>query len=297
MATTKSRQRKLARDRYERQMVRRAQRQRRRRQVNAAIGAFVVVALVAVGVVWLLGGFDPDESGPAAADAERCQWLPLEPGPERREVGTPPVEPPTSGTRMVRMTIDAGDTGSGEVAFQVSVDNDPCSAASLEHLAAERFYDDTRCHELVSGALRCGDPKGNGLGGPTYNFYSGQNLPTAPEDGTDDGDEPPLMYPKGTVAFGDPSGAGGSQFLLFYEDYRTDNPLWSVIGEVTEGMDLLEAIGAAGTSDSSNAPVEPVVIESLVVTDPAVTGGTGGEPPGFPAPSTGPDASPTPAQS
>lgn len=280
MASTRSRQRKLARDRYERQLVRRAQRQRRRRQIQAGAGAFLVVALLVVGTVWLLGGFDRQEAGPDA-QADRCQWLPQAPGPDRIDVGTPPVEPPTSGARTVMMALDAGGAGTGEIQFDLSLDADPCAAASLQHLAAEGFYNGTTCHELLSGALRCGDPRGSGLGGPAYSFFSGQNLPTAPEDDTGEDGEPPLMYPAGTVAFGDPSGAGGSQFVLFYEDYRTDDPLWSVIGEVTGGMELLAAIGEAGTSDSSNAPVDAVVVESLVVTNPEAAGtpGPGGSPP------------------
>jgi peptidyl-prolyl cis-trans isomerase B (cyclophilin B) len=276
-------------------MVRRAQRQRRRRQLQAGIGAFLVVALLVVGSVWLLGGFDRQETGPSDR-AERCQWLPQAPGPDRIDVGTPPVEPPTSGTRTVTMAVDAGGTGSGEITFDITLDSDPCATASLQHLAAEGFYDGTTCHELVSGALRCGDPRGSGLGGPAYSFTSGQHLPTPAKD-TGAEDQPPLMYPAGTVAFGDPSGIGGSQFLLFYEDFRTDTPLWSVIGEVTGGMDLLDGIGAAGTSDSSNAPVDAVVIKSLIVTDPEVVGtpGPGGSP--GPGPSPSPGGSPGPAES
>lgn len=280
MASTRSRQRKLARDRYQRQMVRRADKQRRRRQVNAAIGAFMTLAVVVVGTVWLLGGFDPDDSA-ANADAGQCDWLPQEPGPERIETGTPPENPPTSGDRMVTLALDAGDTGSGEVRMSADAGTAPCAVASLEHLAGQGFYDDTTCHELSSGALHCGDPSGTGIGGPTYSFWAGGNIPEVPAspsassgtgDGTsDDAAEP--AYPAGTVAFGDASGGGGSQFMIFYQDHHTQNPLWSVIGEVDGGMDLVESIGEAGTDESSNAPVEEVRVQSLSVDDFGVDSG------------------------
>jgi peptidyl-prolyl cis-trans isomerase B (cyclophilin B) len=261
VAPTRSRQRKLARDKYERQLVRRADRQRRRRQIQAAIGAFLLVALVVVGVVWLTGGF---ESEPEPQASDDCTWLPQEGDPNRVGAGTPPGNPANAGARTVTMALDGGDTGSGEVELSLPVAADPCAVASLEHLAGQGFYDGTTCHELANGALRCGDPSGTGFGGPAYSFFA-ENVPEPPpgEDG-----EPPVVYPAGTVAFGDTFGSAGSQFLIFFEDYRTDDPLWSIIGEVTGGMDLLAAVGAAGTAEDSTAPAEEVRIRSLTVTDP-----------------------------
>ena len=73
MASTKSRQRKLAREKYQRQMVRRAQRERRRRRVRAGIGAFVTLAVVALGSAWLLGAFE-SEPEPYVADTWMTDW-------------------------------------------------------------------------------------------------------------------------------------------------------------------------------------------------------------------------------
>lgn len=261
MAPTRSRQRKLARDKYERQLARRAERQRRRRQIQAAIGAFLLVALIVVSVVWLAGGFE-SEPEPQATDA--CTWLPQEGDPNRMEAGTPPGNPATAGGRTATIALDAGDTGSGEVELSLRVASDPCAIASLEHLAAQGFYNGTACHELADGALRCGDPSGTGFGGPAYSFFA-ENVPD-PAPGEDG--EPPVVYPAGTVAFGDTFGSAGSQFLLFFEDYRTDDPLWSIIGEVTGGMDLLAAVGEAGTAEDSTAPAEEVQIRTLTVADP-----------------------------
>ncbi|MFS8498617.1 MAG: peptidylprolyl isomerase [Micromonosporaceae bacterium] len=286
MASTRTRQRKLARARYERQLVRRAQRQRRRRQIQAGIGAFVLVALVVVGTVWLLGGF---ESEPAptdsAASGDRCQWLPQQAGEHRVDVGTPPANPPEQGIRTVTMDVDAGAAGKGEITFEVQVGYDPCAVASLEYLAGQGFYDGTTCHELTATALRCGDPKGTGFGGPAYSFISGENIPPVPP--VDEDSDPPVVYPAGTVAFGDPSGVGGSQFVLFYDDHRSEDPMWSIIGEVTQGMDLLEAIGEAGTLEGSTAPADAVVIRSLTVTDPDAPPPS---PSGTPTPSGAPES-------
>lgn len=279
MATTRSRQRKLARDRYERQMVRRATQQRRRRQVQAGLGAFLVLVLIVAGAAWLGGWFDSDPDPEAGAD--RCLWQPLDPTamPDRFDVGTPDANPPETGTRTMTVDLAAGP-GDGEVEVAIDVAGDPCAAVSMEHLAAQGFFDGTDCHELTEGsALRCGDPSGSGVGGPTYAFF-GANLPDPEEAGDGaptNGDGAPVTYPRGTVAMADDVGYNSSQFLIFFEDYATDQAFWPVIGEVTGGLDVVQAIGAAGTAEGSTAPADPVTIRTLTVTDPESDGSDGSD--------------------
>lgn len=262
MASTRSRQRKLARDKYERQLVRRAQRQRRRRQIQAGVGVLVLLALIVAGGGWLAGWFD-SEPEPVATDL--CTWVPQQEGPGRVEAGTPPANPPESGSRVATIDLAAGEAGSGTVEMALDVAGDPCGVASLEHLAAQGFYDSTTCHELSAGALHCGDPAGTGAGGPTYGFWSPQNLPEMSEA---DGDEvAEAVYPAGTVALNEGAGGAGSQFVIFYEDFSTPSPGWSILGQVTGGMDLVTAIGAAGTDGDSAAPAETVEIRTLTITD------------------------------
>ncbi|MPZ25559.1 MAG: peptidylprolyl isomerase [Micromonosporaceae bacterium] len=272
MASTKTRQRKLERDRYERKLVRQAQRQGRRRQVQAGIGAFLALALIGVGVGWLAGFFESGSDPDPLAQPDLCTWLPRDPAdhPDRTDVGTPQTNPPSAGARTITLELDAGSAGAGQVTVTMDVAEDPCGAASMEHLASQGFFDETECHELFEGvALRCGDPSGSGQGGPSYAFY-GDNLPVPPqtEDGAPAGGEP--TYPAGTVAFGDTVGENGSQFLLFYEDYSPENPIHPLIGTMTDGLSVVEEIGAAGgTEEEPTRPAEQVLIRSLTVTDPA----------------------------
>ena len=66
------------------------------------------------------------------------------------------------------------------ITVELDLTGAPCAAASIAHLASRSFYDNTKCHEITAeGALRCGDPSGTGLGGPTYSFYD-ENVPTVP---------------------------------------------------------------------------------------------------------------------
>jgi peptidyl-prolyl cis-trans isomerase B (cyclophilin B) len=278
VASSKSRQRKLERERYERKLVRRAQQQRRRRRIQAGIGVFLTLAVLGTGTAWLMGAFDEPESGPEAID--RCTWIPQE-DPTRVDVGTPPENPADEGARVATLELDAGEAGTGEIAFEMNLADEPCGAASLEHLAAAGFYDGLTCHELTAdGALRCGSPDGTNEGGPSYSFYA-ENWPVEPpgEDpatGTPDATESPDAqqeaptgwYPAGTVALADVVGASGSQLLFFYEDSTVENPTWPVLGTVTSGLDLLAEIAAAdGAGELPGPPAEQVEIVSLTVAE------------------------------
>src|SRR4051794_16188432 len=64
VASSRDRQRKLARAKLDRQLARRAARLRRRRRIQAGIGAALAVLLIVLGGVWLAGGFDRDKADP-----------------------------------------------------------------------------------------------------------------------------------------------------------------------------------------------------------------------------------------
>ncbi|MFC3501872.1 peptidylprolyl isomerase [Micromonospora krabiensis] len=290
MASSRDRQRKLARAKLDRQMARRAARVRRRRQIQAGIGAALVLALIVVGSAWALGAFDSDPKQNTAAD-EVCLWTPQDAtgNTNLKDVGTPATTGlPTEGTRAMTVTTNQG----APITASLDLASAPCAAASIAHLASRSFYDNTKCHEITAeGALRCGDPSGTGLGGPTYSFFD-ENVPTVPEPAPSASPAPgqPPAYPKGTVAMiANPPGANGSQFLLFFKDFNPAKPVYPIIGKVTGGLDVLEKIGALPTVDNGNgAKVKPktdVVVQSLTVGEPA-TGASAPAPTGSGAPAS-----------
>ncbi|WP_262283830.1 peptidylprolyl isomerase [Micromonospora sp. MA102] len=287
MASSRDRQRKLARAKLDRQLARRAAATKRRRQIQAGVGAAVVLALIVVGSAWALGAFDSDPKKQAAEDT--CLWTPQDAtaNTNLKDVGTPATTGlPTQGTRTMTVTTNQG----GPITADLDLAAAPCGAASISFLAGKSFYDNTKCHEITTeGALRCGDPSGSGMGGPSYSFYN-ENVPTAPEASPSASPAPaqPPAYPKGTVAMiGNPPGSNGSQFLIFFKDFNPATPAYTVVGKVTGGLDVVEKIGALPTVDNgSGAKVKPktdVVIQSLTV----------GESNAAPAATSAPAASPS----
>jgi peptidyl-prolyl cis-trans isomerase B (cyclophilin B) len=272
VASSKDRQRKLARAKLDRQMARRAAKERRRRRLLAGLGSGVAVLVIVAGVAWIGGAFDSDDkTDPAAQDV--CAWTPQSAttNTNLKEVGTPPTKDiPTSGSAI--MTINTNQGAPIEVTLdRVSA---PCGTEDLRYLASKNFYDKTTCHEITTfGALHCGDPSGTGLGGPTYSVYS-ENTPSAPDPSPSTGTAAAAtpLYPKGTVALiGNPPGTNGSQFLIFLKNYSPASPEYSIVGAVTGGLDTVTKIGKIPTVANSGGdkvkPKSPITITSLTVGD------------------------------
>ncbi|MEU7908200.1 peptidylprolyl isomerase [Actinoplanes sp. NPDC049118] len=293
MASSRDRARKLAREKLDRQLARRAGKQRRRRQIQAGLGAALALVLIVGGVAWLGGAFDSDEPVDTTA-TDQCAWTPQNTGsnPELKDVGQPPKSGlPTTGTRPMTITTDKGEP----IVVGLDLANATCSAASLSYLASKQFYDNTTCHEITAeGAIRCGDPSGTGQGGPSYTVYD-ENMPVAPapapsaSPGTAAKPAAPL-YPKGTVALiGNPPGANGSQFLIFYKDFTPKaEPQYPIVGTVTGGMATVTKLSkiptVANSAGDKVTPKDKITVQSITV----------GEPSAEPAavPSAAPSASP-----
>lgn len=275
MASSKDRQRVLARAKLDRQMARRAARVRRRRRIQAGAGAVAAVLLIVGGVAWLGGAFDSSEDDLAEPTAGNvCAWTPqsAESNTDLKDVGTPPnLDIPTSGVASMKLTTNQGD-----VTVALDLANAPCSGASFRYLADKKFFDNTECHEITAeGAVHCGDPKGTGLGGPTYSFFD-ENVPAAPEPAPSASAAPPPakpLYPKGTVAlWGNPPGNNGSQFLIFFKDYSPkSDPKYPIVGSVTSGTETLTKISKIPTVENSTGdkvkPKDKIVLTSVTVGD------------------------------
>ncbi|MGI5237571.1 peptidylprolyl isomerase [Dactylosporangium sp. CA-139066] len=286
MTTNRDRQRAAARAKLEREMTVRAEQSRLRRRRNTTIAAgagALIVLLAAAWVVVAVTSGDKDEqagaSPSASATPTSCSWLPLvdpsssasadpELAKNTKDVGKPPA---TGEARTGTQTMTL-DTSVGTIKIEVDTAHAPCAAESFTYLASKKFFDDSICHRLVLQSvyvLQCGDPFGTGYGGPSYR-YAEENLPT--------GKRP--AYGEGVVAMannGQPASTG-SQFFIVYKDIAQLDPNYTVIGRVTEGLDLVKKVAEAGvqaepSADPSAAasegkPKTEVRIKSLTMSAP-----------------------------
>lgn len=275
------RQRQLAREKYERQQARRTQQADRRRR-NQRITAIVVVAVLALGgVAYTVISNRGSDDAVIASEASPAASAPAEPT-DAPTSSTPagttdePVEEPSVldcgpalPTRANDVSFDApGDvepassitftTTCGDIVIALD-ERAPETVRSATFLAEQGFYDATACHRLTTEGiyvLQCGDPAGDGTGGPGY-VLPDENLPATGE----------ANYPAGTVAMANAGpGTAGSQFFLVYED-TTLPPAYTVLGTITQGLDIVQEIASVGTEDGAadGRPRQPVVIEKATV--------------------------------
>jgi len=249
------REREAARRRYAKYQEAKAARERVRRR-QRAIGLVVVGALVVtLGVTATVLLNQPDttpqsqvtpEPSPTEPAAEPTN-APLVPSPELAE----------SRTWTGSLT-----TNRGEIGIELDGAAAPQAVANFVTLAADGFFDDTRCHRLVTTGIhivQCGDPDANGTGGPGYTWGPVEN---APSDG---------VYPAGTIAMarvGDDQYSMGSQFFLVYEDSPIPSDSaggYTVFGRITSGLDVVQAIADEGNGADGVAPASDVIIEGVQV--------------------------------
>ncbi|GAA3229117.1 peptidylprolyl isomerase [Dactylosporangium siamense] len=177
----------------------------------------------------------PTGAMPPAGTGVPCAYSPADRGGgDPRLVATPAPRSTLTGKPTATL-----ETNLGAIGIQLYADRAPCTVNSFVHLARDDFYSDTPCHRLTTEGLwvlQCGDPGGTGTGTPGYQ-YGEENLPTT---------LPP--YPRGTLAMANAGpGTNGSQFFVVYKDSDIP-PDYSVFGQVTSGLDLLDRIAAAGTT-------------------------------------------------
>lgn len=121
-------------------------------------------------------------------------------------------------------------------------------------LARYHFYDATPCHRIIKAFMaQCGDPTGTGGGGPGYTFQD-----ELPKDAKE--------YLQGTLAMANSgSNTNGSQFFTVFAEGRLQ-PLYSLFGKVTDGMDTVKALESVG-GGSDGKSTEPVSITKVTITE------------------------------
>ena len=130
------------------------------------------------------------------------------------------------------------DLKDGRVTILLNPDAAPKTVAHIKELVRKGFYNNTPIHRVIPGFMaQMGDPTGTG-GGPG----SGTTVPA--EFGK-------LPFDRGTVGLArtsDPN-SGDSQFFIMFAPNASLNGQYTVFGQVTAGMDVVDKI-KPGTDDS-----------------------------------------------
>ncbi|MGH2819619.1 MAG: peptidylprolyl isomerase [Actinomycetota bacterium] len=121
---------------------------------------------------------------------------------------------------------------------------------------SEALYEGTIFHRVIEDfMIQGGDPEGTGRGGPGYEFED-ECPPGGPRF-----DRPGLL----AMANAGPN-TNGSQFFVTVAPTEWLTGKHTIFGEVTEGMDVVQAISKADT-DRSDRPAKDVVLERVEISE------------------------------
>jgi len=211
------------------------------------IGLFAA-ALVASVLVIVLGG-EEEEATTAAAGCESVEK------PEPKDVR---FDEPGQVLERGEQASAVVETSCGTFTIELDTERSPKTTNSFAFLAEEGFYEDTFFHRIAPGfVIQGGDPLGTGKGGPGYSV-------TEPPPGN-------AQYLKGTVAMAktgiEAPGTSGSQFFVVTAPADAGlTPDYAILGEVSDGIEVVETIGElGGAGQTGDEPTETVVVEDITI--------------------------------
>lgn len=260
----KTHQKELERARAKRMAARAVHRSRR----NRVLGVVVVILAAAAAVVFALLTRDAGEVAIGDSDSRS------DPPTEQPSVPAGACEDPSEGAPEVsarsyeappEMQLDPDtdyratiETTCGTIELDLFEDDAPLAVNNFVFLAEDGYYDGVPFHRVMDGfMIQGGDPTGTGHGNqgefPGYTF----------EDELDTVDK--YGYPRGVIAMANSGpNTNGSQFFIVQGD-ASHLTTHTVFGEVTEGMEVVDAIALGPTQNQ--LAIDPVLIISVTITE------------------------------
>ncbi len=138
------------------------------------------------------------------------------------------------------ITIDVAGVANGTITIDLFEDVAPAHAERITTLATEGAYDNVVFHRVIDGFMaQTGDVEFGKLGSDLRMAgRGGSSYPDLPAEFSD------VPYDRGIVGMArsqDPNSANSQFFIMFDEGYFL-NGQYTVVGRVTEGMNIVDAI-------------------------------------------------------
>ena len=136
--------------------------------------------------------------------------------------------------------IQVAGQANGTITIDLFEDVAPQHAERIARLASEWAYDGVVFHRVIDGFMaQTGDVEYGKMGGNlSYAGRGGSSYPNLPAEFSD------VPYDRGVVgmARSQSPNSANSQFFIMFEPGYFLNGQYTVIGQVTEGMDVVDAI-------------------------------------------------------
>ena len=234
----------------------------RRRQLITGVAVFAVVVLI---LVLLQRGKDNGQNV-TAGSSTTAQGTTATTAAPAGKVGSSPC-PPADGAAPRKIAFDGEpspcidpsktytakfETDVGTFTVALNAKQAPKTVNNFVFLTRYHFYDGVKFHRVIPGfVVQGGDAaKGDGTGDAGYKFAD--ELPKSVDE-----------YKAGSLAMANSGpNTNGSQFFIVVSDAggkQLQKPLYSLFGQVTEGLDVVQKIEADGTPQG-----QPKVLHQMV---------------------------------
>jgi cyclophilin family peptidyl-prolyl cis-trans isomerase len=141
-------------------------------------------------------------------------------------------------------------TNHGAIALELFAEDAPKTVDNFVKLSQDGFYDGITFHRVIPDfMIQGGCPRGDGTGGPGYEFE-------------DEPNERPVVRGALAMANRGPDTNGSQFFIVTAESAPWLEGKHTVFGQVTEGMDVVDEI-ADVPRDARDRPREAVTIERV----------------------------------
>lgn len=281
--------RAAAKRKLERRLARQAERARKRRRLGiiGSVIAVIVVVGAGFGIYYSTHSTTSKAASPAPRSSEASLSNTPPPGaplpavtPKAATVdcsyhdGDSPAAKPVQRPEKTQVSTQENpkvqlDTSQGPIGISLNAAAAPCTVNSFVSLASQGFFNGTPCHRLTTTpglkVLQCGDPSGNGTGGPGYAFDN--EYPTDQFNPGDAASQTPVQYQRGVVAMANAGpNTNGSQFFLVYGDSQLP-PQYTIFGTIdAPGLTTLDKVAAAGSDGGGDGkPKLPVTLTDVHV--------------------------------
>ncbi|HWZ39182.1 MAG TPA: peptidylprolyl isomerase [Bradyrhizobium sp.] len=140
------------------------------------------------------------------------------------------------------------DTTKGRIVIALRADIAPKHAERLEQLAREGYYNNVPFHRVMDGFMaQTGD-------GQNFNGTGGSKYPNLKQEFSN------VPFKRGIVGMarrGDSVDSANSQFFICFDDASSLNGQYTVIGNVVQGMDVVDKLKKAPPGSSSGTVTDP----------------------------------------
>ncbi|KLR61847.1 peptidyl-prolyl cis-trans isomerase (rotamase) - cyclophilin family [Actinobacteria bacterium IMCC26207] len=256
----------------------------RKRKILSIVGG-VLAVLIVIGAVVLVTGKSSDETASSSttttAEAASSTTVPGEPSDGAAVLPDPPAGatltepttcPPADGSAE-RVQVFAGpppdclkagakytatfDTTEGSFTAKLDSAAAPKAVNNFVVLSRYHYYDGVPFHRIVAGfVIQAGDGDGAPWGNNDLGYEFEDELPKSSDAYTD--------YSLAMANAG-PNTNGSQFFVVLPGGGKQLQPLYTFFGQVTEGTEVVDAIGALSTP--SQEPSKAVIINSVTINE------------------------------